>query len=83
MAEGKFSVGACGKACFVCMRYSDKTCLGCPVELEKLPVIDCIFYDCAKTENISNCLQCTEYPCKQHRGISGLFCPIYRQKKWS
>lgn len=75
----KYGVGACGKACFIC-RLHGEGCLGCVGELEKHPEIDCVFYDCAKDKNVPACLQCSEYPCKLHIGVSGLYCPIYRER---
>ncbi|MDI6639205.1 MAG: DUF3795 domain-containing protein [Methanocellales archaeon] len=39
------------------------------------------FYNCVKEKNVSNCLRCTEYPCKLRIGISEVYCPIYRRKK--
>jgi len=51
--------------------------MGCSAELEQIPEINCIFYNCVKGKKVPNCLKCPEYPCKLHVGVSGLYCPLY------
>lgn len=79
MTGKKYDVGACGKACFTCICYG-KTCKGCSTELERHPGVNCVFSNCVKDKKVPNCLKCSEYPCKLHVGVSGLYCPLYRYK---
>jgi len=54
-------ISYCGIICEYCPAYRKKLCPGCDAHAN-----ECEYIKCLNKRGVSNCLLCTDFPCKLH-----------------
>ena len=63
-------LGPCGVYCGYCLAYKKKVCLGCRYQADKRADEGeenwCPLLNCAEEKGVSQCSDCSDFPCKEH-----------------